>query len=92
MQATKTDVPKKYGKDNDGVYVPFTTRTQYINNGILYSCNADSGVMNHYDAVGFSKHTIASHAASSQLIKEGEFVNVKITEVLDYDLLGEVIV
>ncbi len=71
-----TNVPKKYGKDNDGVYVPFTTRTQYISGDTLYSCNTDSGIVNHYDAVGFSKHTIASHAASSQLIKEGEFVNV----------------
>ncbi|MBQ7953273.1 MAG: FAD-dependent oxidoreductase [Clostridia bacterium] len=71
-----TDVPKKYGKENEGVYVPFTTRTQYTNDGKLYSCNTDSGLMNHYDAVDFSKQTIASHSVASQLIKEGEFVNV----------------
>lgn len=71
-----TDVPKKYGKENDGVYVPFTTRTQYINGDTLYSCNTDSGLMNHYDAEDFSKQTIASHAVSSQLIAEGEFISV----------------
>ena len=71
-----TDVPKKYGKENDGVYVPFTTRTQYTNEDTLYSCNTDSGLMNHYDAVDFSMQTIASHATSSYLIEEGEFVSL----------------
>ncbi len=71
-----TDVPKKYGKDNDNVYVPFTTRTQYIIGNSLRSCNLDSGLMNHYDAKDFSKQTIASHAASCELIEKGEFLSV----------------
>ena len=71
-----TDVAKKYGKENDGVYVPFTTRTQYINSDTLYSCNTDSGMMDHYDAKDFSKQAIASHAVAADLIKEGEFVSV----------------
>ncbi len=71
-----TDVKKRYGKPTDGTYVPFTVRTQYVDqNGILRSDNRDAGEMNHYDAWDFSKKTLFAHAKAEELFERGEFVS-----------------
>lgn len=71
-----TDVKKHYGKPTDGSYVPYTIRTQYVQEGRLRSSNKDSGEMDHYDAVDFTKNTIFSHASAAQLLSQGEFVSL----------------
>ena len=70
-----TDVKKHYGRPNDGSFAPFTVRTQYIKEGRFASSNADSGHMNHYDAVDFSRNTILAHAAAERLLAEGDFLH-----------------
>ena len=71
-----TDAKIRYGRESDGRFVPFTVRGQYVSDGVLTSCNTDSGTMNHYDSDAFSYYTILSHANASSLLKKGEFVNL----------------
>ena len=69
------EVEKRYGRPADGSFAPFTVRTQYTKGGRFYSCNTDSGHMNHYDAAEFSRNTILAHAAAHRLLGEGELIN-----------------
>ena len=71
-----TNVEKRYGKPTDGSYVPFTVRTQYIKNGRFLSSNSDSGTMDHYDALDFSRGTVLAHANAAALLKDGEMINL----------------
>ncbi len=71
-----SDVKKRYGRSEDGGFVPFTVRTQYTNDGRLCSCNTDSGIMDHYNASDFSKSVIRAHSNAAQLIDKGEFLGV----------------
>ncbi len=71
-----TDANMQYGREPDGRFVPFTVRGQYVSEGILTSCNTDSGTMNHYDREEFSYYTVLSHANASSLLQKGEFVNL----------------
>lgn len=73
-----TKVKKFYGKPSDGTYVPFTVRAQYTQGEKLFSCNNDSGTMDHYNAEEFSCRTILAHAQASTRLEEGDFVNLAI--------------
>ena len=71
-----TDVKKRYGRAQDGSFVPFTARIQYTKDGRLCYCNEDSGITDHYDAKDFSEKVILSHANASALMNKGELVNI----------------
>jgi len=57
-----TEVKKNYGRPRGGGFVPFGVFLQYTKDGKLISKNSDSGIMDHYDAVDFSKSTVSAHA------------------------------
>lgn len=69
-------VEKSYGRKIDGKTVPFTVRTIYFANRCFMSINDDSGYINQYDKIDFSKKTILAHANSAKFIDKGEFINV----------------
>ena len=71
-----TTVRKTYGSERDGSFVPFTVRIQYVRDGVLCSCNTDSGITDHYNALDFSEKTVLAHAAAAQLMSRGDFVSV----------------
>lgn len=71
-----TDVKKEYGRSQDGKFVPFTVRTQYVKNQKIYSCNLDSGITNHYDSTDFSQKVILAHAKASALMSQGELLSL----------------
>ena len=74
-----TDVKKEYGKANAFEFVPFTVRAQYSKNGKVCFTNADSGLMNHYDAKEFSDKVITAHANIADILDKGEFINLALT-------------
>ena len=66
-----------YGRPEDGATVPFSVRTQYIQNGRYFSDNGDSGVVDQYDARALSRAIIRSHAAAAKHIEdEKQFLGV----------------
>ena len=70
-----TDVKKRYGRPEDGSFVPFGVRLQYTKGKGLLSKNSDNGIMNHYDSKDFSKKTVAAHANASYMLKSEEIVH-----------------
>ena len=85
-----TDVKKRYGRPEDGSYVPFTVRLQYTKgNGGIMSINTDSGIMDHYDSKDFSKKTVLAHANACSLLEKEEVLNcalhVGVREGLTYE-------
>ena len=71
-----TEVSKKYGREIDGKTVPFTVRTQFMKDEKYVSVNTDSGFVNQYDFMEFSKKTIIAHANAASYINKGEFIGV----------------
>lgn len=69
-------VKTAYGREPDGLSVPFTVRTQYVKNNCLVSNNEDSGHLNQYDQADFSRKTVLAHANASKFIADGEFLNL----------------
>ena len=71
-----TNVKKRYGRESDGGFVPFTVRAHYVKDGKLTAHNKDSGFVNHYDAFEYSRKVISGRASSAKLLKLGDFVNL----------------
>lgn len=70
-------VPARYGRVTDGKTVPFTIRTQYIDqDGVYRSVNADSGFIDQYKADSFGKKVVYAHANTVKYIKNGEFLGI----------------
>lgn len=73
MLAIKTE----YGRPIDGVTVPFTVRTQYLQNGHYFSDNTDAGIVDQYDSRAFSRAIIRAHArAAKHITPDKQFLSV----------------
>ncbi len=66
------DATISYGRPQDGATVPFSVRTQYLQNGHYRSDNSDSGMVDQYDARALSRAIIRSHAAAAKHIEDGK--------------------
>ena len=70
-------VKAEYGRPIDGATVPFTVRTQYLQNGHFFSDNTDSGMVDQYDSRAYSEAIIRAHARSAKHIDPGkQFLSV----------------
>ena len=58
----------EYGRPIDGTTVPFTVRTQYLDNRGYYSDNSDSGMVDQYDSRAYSRAIIRAHANAAKHI------------------------
>ena len=70
-----TDVKKRYGRPEDGSFVPFGVRLQYTRNGKVLSKNTDNGIMNHYSCEDFSKKTIIAHGNEASMLESEEVLS-----------------
>ena len=61
-----------YGRPEDGATVPFSVRTQYLQNGQYRSDNSDSGMVNQYDARALSRAILRAHADAARHLEEGK--------------------
>ena len=71
-----TDVPKYYGKTSNGAFVPFGVFMKYTKDNELKYQNNDSGIMNQYDGIEFSRKTILAHACADHFLNGAELVNL----------------
>ena len=59
------------GRDSDGTTVPFTVRTELVNDGGCYHYNGDDGYCNQYRQPEYSQKIIAARARRLKLVRKG---------------------
>ena len=74
-----TNINKRYGTHNKCDFVPFGVFVQYTKDDKLCIKNNDSGIVNHYSMVDYSKKVIMAHANLGSEYASEEFLSYAIS-------------